>query len=99
MAEYTLEGIEAVLRALQAFDMRHAHDVAAQFQEGHAQGDGHLTQASEGFYGALDGLQDDRAEAAHDYGLDQLHDRLDALLHEQQQEQQQERGHDQGMDV
>jgi hypothetical protein len=46
-------------------------------------------------YAALDGMQDDRLEYAHDYGMDQLHDRLDALQQARQQEQSQRR--EQGM--
>ena len=49
----------------------------------------------ENFYAALDGMRDDRLEYAHDYGLDQIHDRLDALQQARQQEQSQSR--EQGM--
>jgi hypothetical protein len=50
----------------------------------------------EGFYGALDGMQDDRLEYARDYGLDQLHDRLDDMQQARQQEQSQSRDHGMG---
>ena len=50
----------------------------------------------EGFYGAMDGMRDDRLEYAHDYGLDQLHDRLDELEQARQQAQSQSRDHGMG---
>jgi hypothetical protein len=51
-------------------------------------------QQVEGFYGAMNGMQDDRLEYAHDYGLDQLHDRLDEM--QQARPQEQSRAHGMG---
>jgi hypothetical protein len=50
---------------------------------------------AEGFYGALDGMQQDGHEHSDVLGLAQLHDRLDEM--QQAREHEQERSHDHGM--
>src|SRR6266446_4286501 len=74
-----------VFREFQAWHARLdglLHDTQERFRELEWRSEGQQlspAEQMEGFYGALDGLREDRVEVAQDYGLDQLHDRLDDM--------------------